>query len=796
MKQTKLWAITMALTLGVGSAFAQPSNDDCSSAQSLTIGSIVDDHCVTGTNVDATLEASAYDSTAGCWASDPDATVWYKFTVSATSSYTITTDVDDSEDTQIKLYSTSTGDCDSLVEIGCSEDFGICSALAAEITDDLDPGTYYVQVDLFGTDPEDQGSFTIGVYDNDDATTLAYDCFSGAVDISFMQAGLDTVAYGETGPYPYFNVQQEIIHPDDISNPYTGCNNNPQVPEFFGVWFKFKYDENKPNAWLSVHAIETPKCDGGESENIFYTLHLFKEGNNSTPSGTCGEINIGADGSGWCSVGDGNFSDDPAGVGERDKAGNSFYGHPRLDLSQYSDLVHDSTYYVMVAQMTRYTVETVTREEFVGFDPVTGDSLFVTVIENANNIAEPSNGLFYLTYEDATNVDNLSEDLCSDAQPLPTAYDANNCFSNVAMQGNVQTSVYDTPVPVNDEPLGYNGCNSGRGYLEECHPDSAVIIGECLAWENHNSAIYTFEIPDPALDTIVCISKEDLKTDVLTLIDLVCPALYFTPRGLPTIFDPQTGDPLLSLGDSIADAYGSDTIALPDTSVCNAIKLLICSIIDDPSVPEELCFQVNCSPRTEVYFERKNACCGEGSPKLVVLDDCVGGNVAMWSDIDCEASCVTLSSGLTPFAPGEYFVVVEGDGVVLEYNLWVDITYAYGLGGATCTPNALMVNEEPENKIHASGIEDRFQAVSNLSLHPVPASDALNLTFTANDAQANVSIQVLDVSGRSVVISEQISVVPGKNTHSIDLSTVSNGVYMLNVKSGGKSSVTRFVVSK
>ena len=60
-----------------------------------------------------------------------------------------------------------------------------------------------------------------------------------------------------------------------------------------------------------------------------------------------------------------------------DKAGNCFYDHPRLNIG---GLANGATYYVMVAQMTRYTVDTVVTQQFVGYNPVTGDPIYVPAI--------------------------------------------------------------------------------------------------------------------------------------------------------------------------------------------------------------------------------------------------------------------------------------------------------------------------------------------------------------------------------------------------------------------------------
>lgn len=760
--------------LGVSSAFAQPANDLCSGAIGLTAGTIVAPGFITGTTNLATTTAATDSNT--CWASGMSHTVWYSFTAAA-GSYTITTDASDgsSPDTQLQLFRGS--GCGALTKVACSEDNGACAGLAAEITATLTAATYYVMVDIYDTDT---GDFQIAVIFNDDATTYAYDCYTNAIDLTTELANLGSATHGCTGNYNYHNIQAEVIDVDVLGgDPYNGCNNNPVLDTFFGVWFKFTYDSGNP-AWLSVHPVATPGCDGGESEGIFYTMHLFDDLDNI--NSTCSSVVF--DGHGWCSVGDGDYSPTGA-LGEKDKAGNNFYDHPRLNIGG-AGLTHGNTYYVMVAQMTRYTVSVVARQDTIGFNPITQEPIIVTVFEEVTTIPSPDNGLFYLTYEDTLN----TNDKCGGDTLTSSAVS----FSNAGTTGNIQTSVYGGPAPIAGEPLGYNGNNAGRGYLEGCSTDSAVVVGGSIAWENHNSAIYTFTIDEPTGTDTVCVSIEELEGDIFDIIDILCPLLEIYTAGFPTIFDPRDGTtPLLSIGDTLAQIYGNDTIKILDPSVCQTIKDLIHSILGNlPPEIDTVCFPVNCTPRTEVYFTNTGGCCGEGAPKIAVLsEDCVNGPVVMWSDIDCATQCVTLSSGLSPLSPGDYYVVVEGDGVVMDYSLSVTHTYSYGLGGAPCDPTPA-----PSQDRTASGIAKNNQSVSNILLQPVPASNELTIKFNSTNTANNASISVMDMTGKQVMATQNVVASKGSNSYTLDVSSLSTGMYLLRLDNNGERVVTKFSIAK
>jgi hypothetical protein len=786
MKTTKLLAISMALCLGATSAFGQTNYDNCVDAFELTPGTLKD-ACTIGNNTGATLETGETSSCAFTCAEVPapgiDATIWYKFEVTTAGSYTITTDVSgDSPDTQIELYSALNMDCDSLTSVACNDDGGTCNALAAEIIAPLlSLGWYYVQVDIYC---EVEGEFAIQVIDNNITASPSNDTWNGTpVNIDYVQDNLDPAGgtfFGASDVYSYCNVTSETIKLDNgVDNEnYSSCNNDPDEQTlFYGVWFEFTYNDTQPDAVVSVIPTDFEKCDNGESSSIFYTMHLF----NGKPSGSSNSV-VFDDLTAWCSVGDSPNNEEANDRGNRDYAINSFVDHPRLSLSN----LKNGKYYLLVAQMTRVTVNITTREDTVGFDPITGTPIVVFVTDTANTNPSPSNGQFKLCYEAApngtTSADGVSEDKCPGA-----AINANDsiCYTNAGMTGNITIS--PAPAPT-DEPAGYTGCNDGRGYYENCNPDSLLLTGSCLSWENQNSAIYSFEIADPtAIDTFICVTKAELKEQVIELIDILCPTLTLLPGNFPPIFDPSTGDTLIALGDTLADRYGNGNgIDIPSQAFCDSVKALVCDIFD-LITQDELCFSINCTPKTDVYLTVKD-CKGDGASKITVLDNCEAGDVVMWSNVDCAESCVTLSSGLTPLAPGTYYVAIEGDGNILSYNLWVKNTYSYGLGGAPCSP-------DPFPSV-ASTIAEQGKAIHSMRLQPVPANDQLTVKFnTANDAN-QVNIHVFDLTGKEAISSRSVSVSQGENTYQLDVSSLNNGMYLLSIDNNGERVVSRFSVAK
>ena len=129
------YATIILLFLGIFStsiSYAQPANDDCGSAITLTSST----SCVNtaGTNVNATWNPSTFPGTTiGCGASNK-LDVWYKF-VAQSSSQTITIS---SAPSQIRLQLLS-GTCGSFTSIAC----GITSIAATGL---IVGNTYYIRV--------------------------------------------------------------------------------------------------------------------------------------------------------------------------------------------------------------------------------------------------------------------------------------------------------------------------------------------------------------------------------------------------------------------------------------------------------------------------------------------------------------------------------------------------------------------------------------------------------------------------------------------------------------------------
>ncbi|MFN8275657.1 MAG: T9SS type A sorting domain-containing protein [Flavobacteriaceae bacterium] len=149
----------------VGTLPPPPANDDCSGAESITVGTAFADFAVVGTTASAsTVSGLTYN----CQTNRKN-DVWYSFTVPASGSVTVETDTSAGTSVTDTVLSVFTGTCGSLTEVGCDDDTGNGNFSITNVTG-LTPGdTVYVGVWTWGTSAD--GEFQVSVYDPTAATS-------------------------------------------------------------------------------------------------------------------------------------------------------------------------------------------------------------------------------------------------------------------------------------------------------------------------------------------------------------------------------------------------------------------------------------------------------------------------------------------------------------------------------------------------------------------------------------------------------------------------------------------------
>ncbi len=170
-------------------------NDLPCNATPLTLGSIL-----TGDN--ACSSGASEPTTPACWITPGTInTVWYSIVAPASGELKIRTELLTLSNTQIALYS---GDCSSLVEVGCNDDQPICGGttyLMSELTaSGLTSGdTYYVCVDGYS---DLTGTFTISAIDGSTLfpPSFGQDCgVSQAIPVCSQQFTVGNPGYQAVG---------------------------------------------------------------------------------------------------------------------------------------------------------------------------------------------------------------------------------------------------------------------------------------------------------------------------------------------------------------------------------------------------------------------------------------------------------------------------------------------------------------------------------------------------------------------------------------------------------------------
>ncbi len=83
---------------------------------------------------------------------------------------------------------------------------------------------------------------------------------------------------------------------------------------------------------------------------------------------------------------------------------------------------------------------------------------------------------------------------------------------------------------------------------------------------------------------------------------------------------------------------------------------------------------------------------------------------------------------------------------------------------------------------------ETFEAESTFSIAPNPASTVINIKFSTN--LNNGSIALYDMLGKQVLIKD----LNGNNEEILDVSNLTNGIYLLKIDSGNQSQTKRVII--
>lgn len=181
-----------------------------------------------------------------------------------------------------------------------------------------------------------------------------------------------------------------------------------------------------------------------------------------------------------------------------------------------------------------------------------------------------------------------------------------------------------------------------------------------------------------------------------------------------------------------------------------------------------------------------------GKVKMYLIDDF--GN----------ASCATLgawatTNGVTPDA------IFDNVGVLINENDYGGggMPHVVVVGGVDHkiffnvkdgSNNQIPITNAINEAINPTGIGEANQIIENLQLFPSPANEKLTLNYNMNTS-GEVKVSITNIQGaviKGISLPKQNA---GSHTMNIDLSSIGNGVYFLELNAAEKKQVSKFTIA-
>ncbi len=180
-------------------------------------------------------------------------------------------------------------------------------------------------------------------------------------------------------------------------------------------------------------------------------------------------------------------------------------------------------------------------------------------------------------------------------------------------------------------------------------------------------------------------------------------------------------------------------------------------------------------------------------PTVIAVEPVVSTNIKVMFDEDVDQTTAentanyTLDNGVTVESASQH--AFNKAQVNLTVSSMADDDYILTIKNVEDLSGNTM--EDQEFGFTFVGIEENILNGA-VSIYPVPADNSLNMSFVAK-SNSDLDIQISDISGR-VVFQENKSAVVGTNIFTIDVSELSEGVYMLNIGVESNSITYRILV--
>ena len=87
---------------------------------------------------------------------------------------------------------------------------------------------------------------------------------------------------------------------------------------------------------------------------------------------------------------------------------------------------------------------------------------------------------------------------------------------------------------------------------------------------------------------------------------------------------------------------------------------------------------------------------------------------------------------------------------------------------------------------------DNYSGLDDMSIYPNPATDNLFLKFSMQN-ESKVVVKMLDMAGKTVLVDAFEGVI-GENLHTLNVSNVKSGLYVLQIETGNGRAIQKVLV--
>jgi len=373
------------------------------------------------------------------------------------------------------------------------------------------------------------------------------------------------------------------------------------------------------------------------------------------------------------------------------------------------------------------------------------------------------------------------------------------CNSNVTQISIIITGG-TAPYVVKDQlnqPLTFNG------------QDGVPILG------NNNPGTFIYTAVDAIGQSLTfqldVIKPADLNLEYATATPILCAGGLSTQQIMVTGGTPpytvvnQSGGVLTTTGQDGVEFGGASLAAEYDYTLtdANGCQLAFELNIAEPaplSCQIEVPAGENGAPDGSIFL-------GYGSESAELSATAIGGTPGYtynWSNGDNGKTIVVSPTSTTVYTA----TITDANGCTSTCSITIEVidircgnnndkvTLCHNGNTICVSPNAVAAHlaNHPGDNLGACANKTDLASEESLNVYPNPSTGLVNLEFEINQ-DSDVTIEILNMNGQ-LIYAEKISEKAGHYVHNIDLSSFTNGVYMLRVLNNGIIENKRIMIGK